>query len=169
MSSTADDFKFGIEQFQSISVSHIICIIIYIEESEYSRAFTLSCLLLQSTDSRADSEIKMKNHCDNFYWFGRYVFEAIEYFGSIEQSSTQRRYSNVQGLPQTFKFDLFALPINSPKLTTSLDTALHDAGDTGCVLEFVPNYRGVLNSFKFIDLSTLSDDFDADMRLFFGK
>eukprot|EP01083_Nonionella_stella_P002174 6247_1 len=81
MSSTADDIKFGIEQFQSISVSHIICIIIYIEESEYSRAFTLSCLLLQSTDSRADSEIKMKNHCDNFYWFGRYVFEAIEYFG----------------------------------------------------------------------------------------
>eukprot|EP01083_Nonionella_stella_P141493 436093_1 len=164
MLSKASDFHFGIEQYEPISIAHIMAVIIHTEEPKYSRDFSRSCLLL----NRTDSEMVIQYHCNNFYWFGRYLYECIEYFGETmtEQSSTQQK----QGLPTTFKFDLFAPLINFPRSTTkSLDMALHDAGDTGCVLEFVPKYNGVLNASKFIDLSTLSDDYDGDMRLFFGK
>eukprot|EP01083_Nonionella_stella_P276888 941268_1 len=63
MLATTDDISFGIEKYQSISMSHIICIIIYTQETEYSRAFTRSC-------ENTDSGIVIQNHCNNFYWFG---------------------------------------------------------------------------------------------------
>eukprot|EP01083_Nonionella_stella_P004800 13996_1 len=163
MLSKASDFHFGIEQYEPISIAHIMAVIIHTEEPKYSRDFSRSCLLL----NRTDSEMVIQYHCNNFYWFGRYLFECIEYFGkTLEQSSTQHR----QGLPQTFKFDLFAPLINYPRSTTeSLDMAFHFAADTGCVLELSPKYYGILNFAKFIHLSTILEEYDTDTRLFFGR
>eukprot|EP01083_Nonionella_stella_P004798 13991_1 len=164
MLSSADDFSFGIEKYQPISISHIIAVIIHTEEPNYSRAFIRSCLLL----NHKDPDTVIQNHCNNFYWFGRYLFECIEYFGMIldEQSSTEQR----QGLARTFKFDLFAPLINVPRSTTkSLKRAFDYAADRGCVLEFSPKYYGVLNSTKFINLKNISEDYDKDTRIFFGK
>eukprot|EP01083_Nonionella_stella_P210428 761818_1 len=86
MLATEDDFNFGIEKYQPISIAHIIAVIIHTKEPHYTRAFTRSCLLL----NRTDSDMVIQHHCKNFYWFGRYLFECIEYFGkTLEQSSTQ--------------------------------------------------------------------------------
>eukprot|EP01083_Nonionella_stella_P109501 319372_1 len=86
----------------------------------------------------------IQHHCNNFYWFGRYLFECVEFFGEAlgEQSSTQQR----QGLSGTFTFDLFAPLIHFPRRTTEKDiVAFRVAGYTGCVLDLGPKYLGILN------------------------
>eukprot|EP01083_Nonionella_stella_P004799 13992_1 len=164
MLSTADDFNFGIERWQPISISHILSIIIHTEEPHYSRAFTRSCVEL----NRTDSEITIQHHCNNFYWFGRYIFECVQYFGEILDD--HQNEATKQGLSQRFKFDSFAAPINFPRSTTkSMDMALHYTEKKGSVLEWIPKYHGVLNATKFINLSQMSPDYDADTRLFFGR
>eukprot|EP01083_Nonionella_stella_P137436 418154_1 len=77
LSSNGDDFNFGIEKYQPISISHILAIIIHTKEPNYWREFTRSCLLLKHTDS----DMVVQHHCNNFYWFGRYLFECVQYFG----------------------------------------------------------------------------------------
>eukprot|EP01083_Nonionella_stella_P105404 303169_1 len=111
MLSNADDFNFGIERSQPISISHILAIIIHTEQPNYAQEFTRSCLLLNHTCSK----MVVQHHCNNFYWFGRLLFECIEYFGDTleEQSSTLQ----CQGFPIAFKFDLFAPLINFPRST----------------------------------------------------
>eukprot|EP01083_Nonionella_stella_P287479 978548_1 len=111
MLATADDVSFGIEKYQPISMCHILAIIIHTEEPKYSRAFIRSCLLLKHTES----EIVIQTHCRNFYWFGRYLYECIQYFGEIldERSATQQ----MQRFVYTFKFDLFAPQINFARST----------------------------------------------------
>eukprot|EP01083_Nonionella_stella_P210429 761820_1 len=164
MLSKSEDFNFGIERYEPISIAHITAIIIHTEEPNYAREFTRSYLLL----NRIDSNMVIQHHCNNFYWFGRYLFECVEYFGSSlgEQSSARQR----QGLSGTYKFDLFAPLIHFPRCTAEKDIiAFRVAGYTGCVLDLGPKYLGILNSTKFIKLSCISEDYDSEMRLFFGR
>eukprot|EP01084_Bolivina_argentea_P098579 177154_1 len=169
MISTAYDSNFGIEKYESINISHIIAVIIHTEERSYSRAFVRSCLNLHKTSS----EIEIQNHCNNFYWFGRYIFECIEYFGDVfevQSSPYIESITQLQPLPRTYNFELFAPPINFPlSATQSMEMALHYAGDKGCVMEFIPKYTSVLNSTKFVHLNAFYQDYDDQKRIFFGK
>eukprot|EP01084_Bolivina_argentea_P223310 377862_1 len=165
MVSIADDYKFGVKKFSPISISHILAIVIHTEETNYSRAFTRSCLSLKN----ADSEIVIQNHVSNFYWFGYYLYVCIEFYGE-QMSNEEENSQHLQGYTVPFKFDLFNPPINYPRATTeSLDVAQHYAGDKGIILQFIPKYTGQLNAVKFIDLFSMSNEYDDEKRVFFGR
>ncbi len=137
--------KFGIQQYQPIDIRHIMAIIIYTDETGYSHALNRS---FWTTN-------KQTLGCQDFYWFGRYLFEAIEYFGDLFHENFEHKIH--QGATKAFSFGSFAPSVNYPRSTTSsMKIALQFSTNTGCVLELIPKYTGILNNSKFIDVSKMS-------------
>eukprot|EP01084_Bolivina_argentea_P069956 127233_1 len=160
---TNNCIEYGIVRYAPIDVAHILVLIIYTEEIYYSQCFTKSFLSLNCTDS----EIIIKAHCNNWYWFGRGIFEAIEFFGeSFDGYSEQKLY---QGSIMLFNFDSFAFPINFPRSIAVLEsTAKQFAGNTGITVELIPKYNSELNRIKCINPCLVSKEYDQEMRLLFG-
>eukprot|EP01084_Bolivina_argentea_P314752 545196_1 len=154
--------SYGILKYEPIKIQHIMAIIMYTDETQYSQQLTMSYLSYNT-----EKELIKRFHSNNFYWFGRFLFEAIEFFG--ERFDENSEYKLFQGSSQTFKFNQFGYPINFPRSTTpSISTALHFSGDSGYVLELIPRYKNVLNNTKFIDLSKMLPGCPEE-RLFFGR
>eukprot|EP01084_Bolivina_argentea_P181176 312941_1 len=89
--STETNQQYGIQRFDHIGINHVFIIILYCEAKDYSQAFVKSYLLLNN----CDKEIVRRTHVNNFYWFGRYLFESIEYFGKTysDKDSNNKLYS----------------------------------------------------------------------------
>eukprot|EP01084_Bolivina_argentea_P314753 545200_1 len=156
MKSNKTSKKFGIKQHQLIDVRHILAIIHYTDETGYSHAL-----------NRSFWSSSVKSHSD-LYWFGRYLYESVEYFGEVFEGDME--YKIYQGSTRMFKFDTFAPSINYPRSTTSsLAIAKQFSSVTGCVLEYRPKYSGMLNQTKFVDVSAMSKYKDEKERLFFGR
>eukprot|EP01084_Bolivina_argentea_P274845 468595_1 len=152
--------NFGIRKFQTIDIRHIVAIIIYTDETGYAHALNRSYW--------SNNHI---SHTHNFYWFGRYLFESIEYFGEVFNENVDDKTIKIhQGATKRFSFDSFAPAVNYPRSTTSsMKIALQFSTKYGCVLELTPKYTGILNNSKFIDVSTMSKYEDEREKLFFGR
>eukprot|EP01084_Bolivina_argentea_P141518 248672_1 len=152
--------KYGISQYEPIRIQHIMAIIMYIDETQYSQALSKSYLL-----NNVDKELIIQFHANNFYFFGRYLFEAIEFFG--EKFDENSNYKLYQGSMKTFKFNAFGYSINFARSTTpSMDVALHFGA--GSVFELIPKYKGSLNDTKNLNLAQMCDEYQEE-RLFWGR
>eukprot|EP01083_Nonionella_stella_P081885 225813_1 len=161
MISSTSSTGYGISRYEPIRVQHIVAIIMYIYETEYSKELTRSYLQLN-----VDKELLIKFHCSNFYWFGRYLFEAIEFFG--EKFDEEASDNLFQGCESMFKFDIFGYRVTFARSTTpQKHIALHFSGDGGIVIELIPKYKGALNATKVLNLGEMLDD--RQERLFFGR
>eukprot|EP01084_Bolivina_argentea_P069955 127232_1 len=160
---TKDSKNYGIIKYAPIDVGHILALIIYTEEIIYSRLFTRSHLSLNCTDP----DIIIKNHCNNWYWFGKYLFETIEFFGeSFDGYSDHKLF---QGSMTLFKFNSFTFSINFPRaISISQMAAKQFAADRGVVIELVAKYKSALNNIKTINPCLVSDRYNQEMRLLFG-
>eukprot|EP01084_Bolivina_argentea_P302137 521466_1 len=155
------DKNFGIEKHQPMGVEHLLTLIIYVNKEKYARALAKSYLLLNNVDASS----VIQSHQSDFYYFGRYLFVAIEFFGDpFDDSCGNLHY----GSNDLFIFSCFGQSLNFPRCTTpSVNAALHFAGNQGSVLSLQPKYNSILNNAKYMDLSKISENY-ANERLFFG-
>ena len=64
--------EYGIDLHQPLGVQHIMALLLYAQEPLYAQLFRDSYFI----DARNREEL-MRKHCGNFYWFGRFLYEAI--------------------------------------------------------------------------------------------
>eukprot|EP01084_Bolivina_argentea_P223308 377859_1 len=158
----SDNPIFGIRKCSPMNINHIISIIVYVED-QYSEEFTKSYLSLTS----AFSKTAIQTHLDNFYWFSRYIFECIQFYGETFDDDCRNKHFYPSKV--TLRFSSFSSLINLPQFVTpSIEKALYRAGDEGCVLELIPKYRLQLDTTKFISLSATDTDTQDDIRLTVG-
>eukprot|EP01084_Bolivina_argentea_P223325 377881_1 len=80
------DKKQGIEKGDSIGVQHILCMMLYSNFSDLCRAFRTSYRKIDYEDT---NEIIISRHVKNFYWFGRWLTNAIDFFGRAAKKGDQ--------------------------------------------------------------------------------
>lgn len=148
LTATESSKRFGIRKHQKVDVRHVLAIVIYTAETRYCHELNRSFW----TESGLDI------HSQNFYWFGRFLFEAIEFFGECFNDRLDGDTAKIlQGASKLFTFDNFAPSVHYPRSTTSsMKVALQFSSKEGCVLELIPKYSGILNSSKFVDVSGMS-------------
>eukprot|EP01083_Nonionella_stella_P165564 551065_1 len=140
------DRRFGVEEGEPMGINHLISIFLFTEGKDrfqkYRRFFSKSYYLWRKVV-----------HCNNFYWVGRYLFEAVQFYG---QSFANNKRVLYKGIHKIKSFDSVALTINSPTLTTeNMQMARKFATNRGCTFAVVPKYRG--------DVDTNSKLLDADL------
>lgn len=140
--------RFGIRRHQKVDIRHVLSIVIYTAETRYCHALNRSFWAESGSDA----------HSQNFYWFGRFLFEAVEYFGDCFNERLDGDTAKIlQGASRTFTFDNFAPSVHYPRSTTSsIKVALQFSSKDSCVLELIPKYSGTLNTSKYIDVSGMS-------------
>eukprot|EP01083_Nonionella_stella_P066811 176256_1 len=141
------DVDYGIDERQLIGVCHVAVVLIYTRHIYYARDFSRAYWCWQNENL----------FCDNFYWFGRYLYEAVHFFG--------QRFNHVRfkikplhhGLTTRMVFDSFAPDIHSPAATNDdQGTASTKAGIKGSILSYVPKYIGDIDNTKCVSTSQWS-------------
>lgn len=162
MTATASDEKYGITMSDPIPIECIFVIRLYCNDSTFCAEFRES---YRSDD--ADDTNRVQEHVDNFYWFGRFLYVAITYFGRRPRKKEQFYH----GLNIRFLFDSFSAVLEAPTSTTVLlNKATEFAGDSGgVVLKLSPKFRDELNLSRCLDVSDISTfGKQEDERLFAG-
>eukprot|EP01084_Bolivina_argentea_P319473 554131_1 len=111
-----------------------------------------------------ETEHDITNRHRNVYWLGRFLFEAIEFYGT-EMGSDMIVY---HGLDKEMMFERFTAHFNQPISTTNRFAAAQQfAQGAGLVLKFTrPNNQLVP---KYIDARGFSAFPNEDETLFYGK
>eukprot|EP01083_Nonionella_stella_P022304 61692_1 len=164
---TTHSKNYGMTQYAPIDVAHILALIIYTEEILYSKWFTKSYLSLSCTDANK----VIQHHCNHWYWFGRYLFEAIEFFGNtFDCDGWNTNHKLFEGSVTWFNFDSFTFPLHFPRSIAIIKSRAQEfATDRGVVIELIPKYKSVLNNIKCINPYLVSHEYDQQMRLLFGR
>ena len=133
--------EYGIKMHQPLGVQHIMSLILYVQEPKYAKLFRQSYF----GDARNVDELS-REHCGNWYWFGRYLYEAIEFFGDTFSGNSGDDKSRIY-MPASviYKFPSFAFRLGMARsISTSKKNALYVSGDSGSVIELIPKYNGTV-------------------------
>eukprot|EP01083_Nonionella_stella_P250094 864124_1 len=105
-------------------------------------------------------------HINNFYWMGRFIYTAIQFFG--EKPSNHNSFYH--GLKKQFLFTEFSTIFETPtSTTTDAEIArIKFAQENGVVLTLKPKFKNDLNNSKYLDVSTISGYGKENERLFAG-
>eukprot|EP01083_Nonionella_stella_P150959 481748_1 len=159
--------NYGIERYMPIGIQHIIGIQIYTESTDYAHQLSRSYWRMRL--DKSNEAMIAHQHCNNFYWIGRFLFEAVEFYGE-RFDENNKEYQLYQGMRHIYKFDNFSCCLNYPSSTSNnKNVAKKFAGEKGCVIKFRPKYIGKANNTKFMNISELSGFDDEGERLFFGN
>eukprot|EP01084_Bolivina_argentea_P044722 82285_1 len=164
--------SYGISRGQPMSTHQILAICLYTDISKL-------CTDYRSTFRRVDGDKNEEStrirHC-KYYFFSRFIYEAIEFFGSVMNDKD----TVYHGLNQPFLFDEFLTHFNAPTSTTvDKISAQNFASDGGIILELkngntdidvnpiISQYES--NQPRYLDVSWISDFGHERELLFFGK
>eukprot|EP01084_Bolivina_argentea_P020587 38280_1 len=90
-------------------------------------------------------------HCNNYYWVGKYLFEAVQFYG--DKFSIHNTKVLYKGIHKIKSFDLIAPVFSSPILTTDNEMmARKFAGNQGCTYSLTPKYYGDIDNSKILDV-----------------
>eukprot|EP01084_Bolivina_argentea_P223319 377873_1 len=146
---------FGIESNQLISVSHLVVVLIYAEKVRFARKFNEAYRYWQDTNV----------FCENFYWFGRYLYEAVRFFGERFDHNRFKINPLLHCLATPMQFTSFAPTIYFPAPTNAKITLFDTAG---CILSYAPKYIGSIDDTKCVKTSQWSG-FNNHEWLFMGS
>eukprot|EP01084_Bolivina_argentea_P006151 11642_1 len=139
--SNVTDKRFGIEIEEPIGIHHLASIFLFTNGmdvfKQYRKDFIKSYWLWPK-----------KIHANNFYWEGRYIYEAVQFYG---KKFTREMRSEVfwVGVTKIISFGSIAPVFNSPTLTSrNMDIARSFAHRTGCILHLRPKYVGNIDKSK---------------------
>eukprot|EP01083_Nonionella_stella_P066812 176260_1 len=145
--SNNSDEAYGISERQPIGVGHLLVVLIYTHHIFYARDFSRAYWYWQNENL----------FCDNFYWFGRYLYEAAHFFGERFDHVRFKLKPLHHGLTAPMVFDSFAPDIHSPAATNDdQGTASTKAGIKGSILSYVPKYIGDIDNTKCVSTSQWS-------------
>lgn len=162
LKATKTDKRYCIVKDEQIRIEMIVAIKFYCNYDALCTKFRAS---LRTTGSR-DSSQTIKYHISNFYWLGRFIYSAIEFFGTSPKKNQKTKFYH--GLSQKFKFDQFSTVFEIPTSTTwdynVLGTFTNNG--EGIVLQLSPKFKNEGNYFKYLDLDAEgSSDFVAEREL----
>ena len=121
---------------------------IYCHQKTISYAENFTRSYFKEKDNESDA--------NNFYWMGRYLFEAVQFFGKRFDEVNKSLY---QGIVGRFQYDFFAPTINFPVLCNQAQNiALRFAQQkNGCTLKLIPKYLGEIDDTKCFPLHQWND------------
>eukprot|EP01084_Bolivina_argentea_P084751 153224_1 len=123
------DPAYKIIRNEQILIRHILAICLYTDCSKL-------CTLFRQTYRKMnenETEHNITNRHRNLYWLGRFLFEAIEFYGT-EMDFDMIVY---HGLDKEMMFERFTAHFNQPiSTTTRFETAQQFAKDAGIILKF---------------------------------
>eukprot|EP01084_Bolivina_argentea_P284190 486953_1 len=171
----SDEF-YGIKKDDSIHIEHCISINIYCSKSDLCTEFRKSYRAQNKNDTKNDI---INRHCANFYWLGRNIYSAIQFYG--KKYDTPKAENNLKiyhALSLQFVFDNFSTIWEMPTSTVfgqkysssgtmqCLDTF---RGNNGIILRLSPKYNGKMNYNNYLFVGDLSPFPGENERLFAGK
>ena len=144
---TKSDRTFGIIRGEEIGVGHLLVVLIYTDDTDFSKAFGRAYRHLKDA-------IKC---CDNFYWFSRFLFEAVFFFGDRFSGNRFKAKPLYHALASHLVFDRFAPTIHCPTPTSdSLETTKKNVNKQGLLLQYIPKYIGDIDETKCVSTSQWS-------------
>eukprot|EP01084_Bolivina_argentea_P000941 1724_1 len=158
------DEKYGIYKNEKIRIEHVVSILLYCNYSALCKTFRESFRKLNCDDTK---DIIIQRHIDNFYWFGRFLVTAIEFWGDTPKKK-QKFY---HGTSCQFLFDQLSAVYETPTSTTcdfKVAQQFIGDGETGIVLHLAPKFKTDCNMSKWMNVSTVSDFPNEKERLFAG-
>ena len=149
---------YGIKINDPISIEHILCIKMYCDISVLCSTFRESYRKTGNDDN--NTKIKQQ-HNNNFYWMGRFIYCAIQFFGekAIKPTSCINNNNNnfYHGLHEQFLFNQFSAVFEAPTSTTrEFKIAYNNFASDGIVLQLAPKYKNEMNFSKCLDVSKIS-------------
>lgn len=148
----------GILINEIMGIEHFLAIYCYCSIDNYQKPFSFSY--------RISTKNNKKQHLTNFYYFGRFLYCAINYFGT--KMDDDKYY--MQGLNQRMLFNDFSLFLNYPISTTnSLTCANRFGDDRGIILYFKSKYKGNKNNTKIFDSHWISSFSQEQETILFGE
>eukprot|EP01083_Nonionella_stella_P019860 55124_1 len=154
--STTTDQKFGVEEGEPIGVHHLIAIFVFTDSSDpFEHYRLLFRRTLDSWDTNA--------YCNDFYWIGRYLNEAVQFYG--EKFAHNQKTELYHPDSELKTFDRMAPTFNSPMMILNDETkARAFARRTGCIYTLAPKYYGDVDGSKFLNV----DLFNRNVMLLNG-
>eukprot|EP01084_Bolivina_argentea_P020576 38251_1 len=145
---------------EEISIRHIFAICLYTDCSKLCTLFRQTYRKMETNEREHD----ISNRHRNLYWLGRFLFEAIEFYGS----QMEFNMAVYHGLDKEMMFERFTAHFNQPiSTTTRFATAQGFANGSGIILEFTRPTNQLIP--KYIDAQDFSAFPNEDERLFYGK
>ena len=154
------DEEYGLVRNDPIGIQHIFSLITYTDLTKFCTAFRRTYRLSSATDTK---ENVIKNHCE-LYFYARYLYEAIEFYGT-EMGPNEEVY---HGLSVKLHFRDFTAYFNQPISTTTDFGAARQFGSDGIILTFkaVPDSDKVS---KYLAVDWLSNFPHEKEKLFYGS
>eukprot|EP01084_Bolivina_argentea_P049513 91045_1 len=140
--SNATDKRFGIEEGEPIGVHHLIAIFLFTDRkfAEYQQFFSKSYYLPEQN-----------THKNNFYFVGRYLCEAVQFYGKSITLDVEASF--YQASQKIELFNSLASVFNSPLLVIdNPNNAMKIAGNNGMIYSLTPKYYGDIDNSKFLDI-----------------
>eukprot|EP01083_Nonionella_stella_P301824 1037691_1 len=158
------DKRFGIFKDDRIHMEHLLAILLYCDNSKLCESFRESFRKMHYDDTK---EIVIQRHIDNYYWFGRFLFAAIEFWGAAPRTTDTKKFYH--GTSCKFLFDTFSAVFETPTSTTwDKIIATNFCRGSGVVLHLAPKFKDDLNPSKFLNVSDISHFPHEKERLFAG-
>eukprot|EP01083_Nonionella_stella_P080814 222215_1 len=146
------DKRYGIQIDDKIHIENRISIAIYCDLSQLCKKFRKSYRKRSNQDT--DETIK-KRHIDAFYWLGRFIKSAIEFWGDAIEKPGKKHGSFYVGFDTRCVFNQLSDIYHIPTSTTySIGVAcLFARNDTGIILELGPKFKHEIHVSKCITIS----------------
>eukprot|EP01084_Bolivina_argentea_P160807 279990_1 len=153
--------KYGITMGELIGVDNIIAILFYCNFDTLQQQFRKTFRKINPYDS--DEDI-VQRHVRNFFWIGRALYVAVNYFGKrMNKNSVVWRCFSSKIL-----FANFAIYFDHPTLTTTRQTiAKKCCNSEGIILKLKSKYNR--NCAWMLDVSLFSDCTDYCEKLFLNE
>ena len=141
-------------------VEHVLCIKMYCNDDHLCKAFCYSFRGIEGGDGSATKEEIIRNHADNFYWFGRYLSCGIELFGN--EATVKLHF--YRGINQQFLFNHFSSVYEVPLSTTSSESVASGfATEAGLILMLSPKFKTEVHCSRYIEVGVLGlSEFDHE-------
>ena len=125
-------------------------------------------------EDKNNKENTYKRHF-NFYWFGRFLFEAIEFYGTV----MNKKKEVYHGLDKQLLFSEFSTHFNSPTSTTTSEAIAFNFMKNNGIILILKNCNTShnnnitsqydLSQTRYMNVSFISAYSNEDECLFFGN
>eukprot|EP01084_Bolivina_argentea_P056853 103974_1 len=157
---------YGIIINDPISIESVLALILYCSNSEYCRVFRSSYRSIDCDDIHSKV---YKFHLNNFYWFGRFIFVAIRFFGVTVENVKEKPFYH--GLGKIFLFSSYSTNFETPTSTTkdiNIARRKFTNDGAGIVLTLGTKFNNDQNFCKCLDVEIFSNYAEENERLFAG-
>eukprot|EP01084_Bolivina_argentea_P108246 193446_1 len=153
------DERYRIEMDEPIHIESLLCIHVYCNHATLRTMFSQSCRAFHSTDTTIDI---IRRHVNSFYWMGRFLKNAIEFWGNADSNITKKIYCP---LPSKCVFNQISGIHEADMITTQSYGMAHYFSTTGChgtVLTLTPKYKATLHEINYLNVASFRNDYEKN-------